>query len=188
MSLIRLIKKRLKSILRFLFLDREIPHLYQKAAASPVEENKIVFIEVRFPEITDSFRLLYDELKKDSRYTVKEHYLLNFTAGLPEYRRRVLAMVKDVATAKYIFINDASTAVAAIPLRKETKLIQVWHACGAFKKFGLSTADLLFGDHSLLLAHLLIEPPAANDTGSKYTQCQDGTEETVNKGHSVSFQ
>ena len=146
MSLIRLIKKRLKSILRFLFLDREIPHLYQKAAASPVEENKIVFIEVRFPEITDSFRLLYDELKKDSRYTVKEHYLLNFTAGLPEYRRRVLAMVKDVATAKYIFINDASTAVAAIPLRKETKLIQVWHACGAFKKFGLSTADLLFGD------------------------------------------
>ena len=24
-------------------------------------------------------------------------------------------------------------------------MIQTWHACGAFKKFGMSTADLIFG-------------------------------------------
>jgi len=133
-------------MLRYFFLDLEIPRVYKKAARQPVDKNKIVFIEVRFPEITDSFRLLYDALKARGDITVKEHFFLNFTASLLGYRKRVLAAVKDMATAGVVFINDASTAVAAVPLREETKLINVWHACGAFKKFGLSTADLLFGD------------------------------------------
>ncbi len=144
--MIKQIKHILKAILRYFFLDLEIPRVYKKAAAQPVDKHKIVFIEVRFPEITDSFRLLYDALKTREDLTIKEHYFLNFTASLLSYRKRVLAAVKDMATAGVVFINDASTAVAAVPLRAETKLINVWHACGAFKKFGLSTAELLFGD------------------------------------------
>ena len=122
--------------------------MYRKAAKQPVDKNKIVFIEVRFPKITDSFRLLYDALCSREDLTVKTHYFLNFTVSLPAYRKRVLAAVRDMATAGVVFINDASTAVAAVPLREETKLINVWHACGAFKKFGLSTAELLFGDNA----------------------------------------
>ena len=144
MAIIKQLKHMAKVILRFFFLDIEIPKVYKKAAKQPIDENKIVFVEVRFPEITDSFRLLYDNLTSRDTLVIREHFLLNVTASLPEYRRRVLAAVKDIATAKAVFINDASTAIAAIPLRDGTKLIQVWHACGAFKKFGLSTADLLF--------------------------------------------
>ena len=31
------------------------------------------------------------------------------------------------------------------PLREETMAINLWHGCGAFKKFGRSTAELKFG-------------------------------------------
>ena len=31
-------------------------------------------------------------------------------------------------------------------MRKETQMVQVWHACGAFKKWGCSVADKTFGD------------------------------------------
>jgi len=144
----KMIKRIIKKILRFLFLDIEIPRVYKKAAKAPVDNNKIIFIEVRFPEITDSFRLLYDRLTAQEGLTVNAHFFENFSSGLPAYRKRVLACVKDMATAGTVFINDASTAVAAVPLRKETKLINVWHACGAFKKFGLSTADLMFGENA----------------------------------------
>ena len=36
--------------------------------------------------------------------------------------------------------------IAALPTRKETIVTQLWHGCGAFKKFGMSTAELIFGD------------------------------------------
>lgn len=35
--------------------------------------------------------------------------------------------------------------IACLPVRPETKIIQLWHGCGAFKRFGMSTADKIFG-------------------------------------------
>jgi CDP-glycerol glycerophosphotransferase (TagB/SpsB family) len=54
--------------------------------------------------------------------------------------------LKDAATASVIFVNDACNVISAVPIRKETTVLQLWHACGAFKRFGLSTADLKFGN------------------------------------------
>lgn len=59
---------------------------------------------------------------------------------------RCLRMLKDISDAHYIFLNDVCNITSCIPLRKESKIFQLWHACGAFKKFGMSTADLIFGD------------------------------------------
>ena len=35
--------------------------------------------------------------------------------------------------------------LSCVPMRPETIVTQTWHGCGAFKKFGFSTADLIFG-------------------------------------------
>ena len=56
-------------------------------------------------------------------------------------------MVKEVATAKYVFLDEASRPFSSINKRKETIVTQLWHGCGAFKKFGFSTADLIFGSN-----------------------------------------
>lgn len=42
------------------------------------------------------------------------------------------------AGAKVIVLEDFYPQIHALSLRKETKLLQLWHACGAFKMFGLS--------------------------------------------------
>lgn len=45
---------------------------------------------------------------------------------------------KMAAGAKVIILEDFYPQIHAIELRKETRLLQLWHACGAFKMFGLS--------------------------------------------------
>ena len=82
---------------------------------------------------------------KDEGYEVHEEYLLNIKSNNPAYIRRCLHMLKDIADAHYIFLNDACDVTSSISLRKGSRIFQVWHACGAFKKFGMSTADLIFG-------------------------------------------
>lgn len=42
------------------------------------------------------------------------------------------------AGARVIVLEDFYPQIHALTLRKETKLVQLWHACGAFKMFGLS--------------------------------------------------
>ncbi len=126
-------------------LDVKIPKVYREAAKTPVDENKIVFVEIRHPHITNSFEVIFDELVNNYDYTVHTHFLLNASVTRVEYTKRVLNAVEDIATAKYVFLNEGSNAISAIPMRPETKVIQLWHGCGAFKKFGFSTADLIFG-------------------------------------------
>lgn len=126
-------------------LDKTIPKVYREAAKAPVDENKVVFVELRHNHITNSFEVIFDELVNNYDYTVHTHFLLNSNTVRPDYARRVINAVQDIATAKYVFLNEGSNAISAIPLRKETKIIQLWHGCGAFKKFGFSTADLIFG-------------------------------------------
>lgn len=38
------------------------PFLYRIYAGKPVDENKVVFLEVRQPELSDNFRLLFQRL------------------------------------------------------------------------------------------------------------------------------
>ena len=114
------------------------------ALTRKMNPDKVVFIEARFDKITDAFQLIYKRMK-DEGYEVHEEYLLNIKSNNPAYIRRCLHMLKDIADAHYIFLNDACDVTSSISLRKGSRIFQVWHACGAFKKFGMSTADLIFG-------------------------------------------
>ena len=126
-------------------LDKRIPRTYKAAAKEPVDEKKIVFVEIRHPMVTNSFEVMFDELVNNYDYNIHTHFLLNSNTVRADYAKRVLNAVEDIATAKYVFLNEGSNAISAIPIRPETKVIQLWHGCGAFKRFGFSTADLIFG-------------------------------------------
>ncbi|MCQ2462927.1 MAG: CDP-glycerol glycerophosphotransferase family protein [Clostridia bacterium] len=122
------------------------PALYEKEAKKPVDENKIVFIVVRHTGITNSFSLLYDRLMREYSFDIRVHFLRSPFASRAENIVRCREMTADIATAKYVFIDDGCAALACLPLRKETVVAQLWHGCGAFKKFGMSTAELIFGN------------------------------------------
>ncbi len=121
------------------------PGIYKKYSKRPVDENKIVFVEIRLPKLTNSFQIMYDTLYANTDYDIHCHFLRNTFVTRPEYRARCKAMVKDIATAKYVFFDEATNVTGNFDIRPETVVTQLWHGCGAFKKFGFSTADAIFG-------------------------------------------
>lgn len=139
------VRKYFRKFYRFATLKVMYPTLYREHCRKDIDPTKVLFIEIRMPEITDSFKLMYDKLKAEGGYTIHEHYLRMDFVNKLQYTRNCRKMIKDIATAKYVFVNDASDVLACLPMRKETVVTQLWHACGAFKKFGRSTADLIFG-------------------------------------------
>jgi teichoic acid ribitol-phosphate primase len=50
-----------------------------------------------------------------------------------------------LATARLFVVDDYYFPMYAIRPRADTKRIQLWHACGAFKRFGYSVLDRSFG-------------------------------------------
>ncbi len=132
-------------VFNFLTLNFIFPLVYKKAARKPVDPNKVVFVELRLPAISNSFKVIFDELVSKYDFTVHAHFLRNAAFRKNVYMRRAIDMLKDIATAKYVFMNEGSNCIGSIDVRPETKITQLWHGCGAFKKFGLSTADLIFG-------------------------------------------
>jgi CDP-ribitol ribitolphosphotransferase len=67
------------------------------------------------------------------------------------WRSQVLAIVDAVvagwhlATARLFLVDDYYFPMYVIPRRPGTRFVQVWHACGAFKKFGYSVLTKRFG-------------------------------------------
>lgn len=139
------VKKLRSNAVRFYTLKLCYPRLYRKYAKEPVDPKKVIFMEVRLDKITNSFSLLYDRLSKDERYDVHVHYLRNSFVSGREYHKNCKSFIRDLATAKYVFVNEASNVLGCVDKRPETIVTQTWHGCGAFKKFGFSTAELIFG-------------------------------------------
>lgn len=135
----RVIKQKIKDIV----LNVWFPIVYRKAAKKPLDQGKVLFVEAKEIELPGSFELLYQSL--NSLYDVEFVSLRKNNDPYPRYCLNCVDMLKKAAMAQVVFLNDASDVISCVPLRTETKVVQLWHACGAFKKWGMSTADLKFG-------------------------------------------
>lgn len=133
-------------IKKFLVFKIIFPATYLLFRILPLDDDKVLFMELRYGYITNSFQTLYTELKCKYSYNIHVHFLRNGDCRRGRYFVRCLLFIMDMATAKYIFLNESNNIISFLPMRKESVVTQLWHGCGAFKKFGLSTADLLFGE------------------------------------------
>jgi len=61
-----------------------------------------------------------------------------------------------LATASLFVVDDYFFPLYAIRPRGGTRFVQVWHACGAFKRFGYGTSDKAFGADEGALAEFAI--------------------------------
>ena len=97
-----------------------------------LKENRITFISNRRNSISGNYESIYAELIKDKNIEIKtvldtkESFISCFKYGY------------YLASSKVILIDDYIRSVYEIKKRKDNYLIQVWHACGAFKAFGFS--------------------------------------------------
>lgn len=97
----------------------------------PVKSNRVSFITTKNASFESNLRFLAEELK--TRETSKgKKYEYHF---IPKDQFS-LSNMKLLATSKYIFLTDNFFALAFMRFSKKTKLIQLWHGTGLFKKFG----------------------------------------------------
>lgn len=110
-----------------------------------MQQGKVIFLEVRGSVIGNSLREVYRKISENGSYHVSCHFLQEGVGSRKENVKRTLAFLADMATAEYVFLSEANNCFACFEKRPETKVIQLWHGCGAFKRFGLSSAELKFG-------------------------------------------
>ena len=137
-------RKRSTKIRKYKYIKKLLPAVYNEEAKNPVEE-KIVFMELRVDSLSESFKYIHDRLKNEYDMDIKIHYLRSGYTYQKQYLKNAEEFIRDMATAKLVFINDSNNLMSGFDVRPETKVFQLWHGCGAFKKFGWSTAELLFG-------------------------------------------
>ena len=137
--------KRHRDKCRDKLLFETLPQIYDGEKTKPVDENKIIFVEARIEKLGNSFTYIYDILSTEYNFDIHTHFLRETFVPRKEYEANCRKMIKDAATAKYIFLSEASDVISCIEKRPETVVVQLWHACGAFKRFGMSTAQYLFG-------------------------------------------
>ena len=129
------------------FLGKELPRRYARALKEkPFDPRKVLFVQGKLESVPDAFSILMPRLMADPRFDVQFIGLGQQVRSFSTYRARCLEFMAELASAAYVFLEDASDVVSCVDLRSETKVVQLWHACGAFKRWGMSVADLKFGN------------------------------------------
>lgn len=124
-------KVSLWSVKRFIF--KWCFRIYKHKKVQP---NKITFISLRRTEISGNFAFVYDKIKDDKsldiNFILKEGFIGDMSF------KDIREFTKACATSKVIILDEFTPQIHYINLKPETKLVQLWHACGAFKTFGFT--------------------------------------------------
>lgn len=136
----------IKRFIKDVTLGALFPCAYKHwAKKRPVAKGYVLFLETKEQVMPDNFELLFARLEEEPGKNPEYFTLDQNRASYWRYFKNCLRAVNKMSQAEVIVLADASDLVSCVPLRQETKAIQLWHACGAFKKWGMSTADLKFG-------------------------------------------
>ena len=107
-------------------------------------ENKIAFISRQGEKPSADFRYLVNELRNNyPEYKVEVHCKMipEGFIGKVKYVGEMFVQMKAMATSKVVVLDGYCILASMLTHKPELKIIQLWHALGAFKKFGKSVLD-----------------------------------------------
>ena len=118
------------------FRDEHYRRYYKRLSKKPVIQNQIAFISGRRDELGGNEKYVYDLIK--DRKDIEFRFL--FSTQLDRFTKssKKKEFYKLYATSKVVIVDDYYNLLNTVEKRKEVKLFQLWHACGAFKTFGFS--------------------------------------------------
>lgn len=119
--------KMYKSLIQFLF---------KFFCIFKIRKNRITFISMRRTELSGNFAFVYEQMKE--RKDLDLHFILTYSNSVWMSLRDIFRFCYACAVSKVIVLDEFTPQIHYLDLRKETKLIQLWHACGAFKTFGFT--------------------------------------------------
>ena len=101
------------------------------------KENRITFISLTQSELQSDFKLIDEGLRQENKYDI--HYILlvfeNNLMGDLKYFLNCLVQLVEIKKSSLVILNDNNYVISHMK-PKNVKVLQVWHACGAVKKFG----------------------------------------------------
>ena len=117
-------------------------------------KNKITFISRQSNNVTVDFKLLKDDLNK--RYPNYKVVILckDLKMGLFGkilYIFHIFRQMYHIATSKVVVLDSYCIPISLLKHKKNLVVIQIWHALGAFKKFGYSIIDKKEGTNPKLI-------------------------------------
>lgn len=99
----------------------------------PVKRNSIVLATNRSHNLEGNLKFIINKLKHYKNLEVNLYLKSNELKKID-----LIKMYSNFARAKFIILDDYYKQIYGYNFKKKTEIIQVWHACGAFKKFGMS--------------------------------------------------
>ena len=118
----------------------------------PVCPNSVILATNRTQILTDNLRYVFDRIDHE-----KYHVRTFFLSPLPTSRASLfltrLRFVAAMAITQYTLVDDVVYPVYAMPLRSNTRLIQIWHALGALKRMGFSRRGINGGPPHTSITH-----------------------------------
>jgi len=137
--------------------------LFKLFQSSKIDEKSVSFII----DSKESFKGNLDYIKKE--FEKRGDYEFHFF-----YKDKLsFGSFKKLASSKYVFLNDNFFPLAFMNFKPEARVVQLWHAPGASKKFG-GTVDIESRD---ILQKI-----------SKNTDCLIVTSDKIKKHYSEAFQ
>lgn len=109
---------------------------YLTFSSLPIQKKSVLFLSERRVEKGGNLFLIKEALKQRQDLSVRT-FLAEKTVDKLSFRE-LRESARLIATSKIIVLEDFYPQLHALTLRKETKVIQLWHACGVFKTFGFS--------------------------------------------------
>lgn len=114
------------------YIGRKI--VYPLAKRLPVQPDKVLFLSKKTVHPDDTFWPLYHEIKQQKKTKKVAMYFLAEDFRFSYFWR----FFYDLGRSKYLFVDDYYYPFYNITIREEATVVQLWHAAGAFKKFGHS--------------------------------------------------
>lgn len=104
----------------------------------PVKKNRVCFLSMHNEGFCDSLGSVCIKLT-EARKDIEPIFITREDLSLKNPLRLLsffLVKSRLLATSAYVFLNDNFMPMGRLNFRKETVITQLWHAEGAFKKFG----------------------------------------------------
>lgn len=100
----------------------------------PLKQNRVLFISDVRETLGGNLEFMYNYLGEEYEKVVS---LKKDTRAKRNFKDKI-NMVKYLSTSKYIFLEEIVQATSYLKVRKGQELVQLWHAAGAYKRFGHS--------------------------------------------------
>ena len=120
-----------------------------------VNKNKITFISLESAQLSGDFKLLSDALQEKETYELN-YILVKFDKSMKGNFDYFISCIKQLfaINTSALVILDYNNYVVSHFKRKHVKVLQLWHASGAIKKFGNDTTrDYRISNYDYVIAN-----------------------------------